>query len=159
MIHFSCPRCGRAYEHDRPGVKFACACGQKVEVPCVLPPVVNKTVLGRADDDGIVTDRPPPLPKRIHMEPHRGTVILVIGIVGLAAFGICCPIAWILGKSDLDKMDAGKMDPDGRSSTYAGYLCGKIGSIVMLAILGLIALWCVFGLFAAIITAGAQRGF
>jgi len=62
------------------------------------------------------------------MSPHRGVLILVLGIVSL---GPCCltgPFAWILGKKDLEEIDEGNMDPAGRSLTQAGMICGIIGT-------------------------------
>ena len=70
------------------------------------------------------------------MKPHRGTVILVLGILGLV---LCMPlgiVAWIMGSSDLKDMDAGTMDPSGRGNTNAGKICGMIATI--LAIVGLV---------------------
>ena len=82
---------------------------------------------------------PPPL------APHRGVLILVLGIVGLAVnmFGIIGAIAWYLANQDLPQMDAGRMDPAGRGMTTAGKVCGIIGFILgMLGCLWLI-LWIV----------------
>lgn len=65
------------------------------------------------------------------MKPHRGTLILVLGILGLV---VCAPIgiaAWIMGKGDLAEMDAGVMDPSGRSMTNAGKICGLIATILL----------------------------
>jgi len=65
------------------------------------------------------------------MKPHRGTVILVLGILSLV---LCAPlgiVAWILGSGDLKEMDAGAMDPAGRGNTNAGKICGIIGTILM----------------------------
>lgn len=45
------------------------------------------------------------------MQPHRGTMILVFGILGLI---VCMPlgiVAWVMGSGDLKKMNAGLMDP------------------------------------------------
>ena len=63
------------------------------------------------------------------MKPHRGTLVLVMGILGIVCngcfvFGI---IAWIFGKNDLAEMDAGTMDPEGRGLTNAGKICGMVG--------------------------------
>ncbi|MBM3890093.1 MAG: DUF4190 domain-containing protein, partial [Verrucomicrobia bacterium] len=61
------------------------------------------------------------------MKPHRGTLILVLGILSLV---FCAPLgipAWIMGNTDLKEMDAGKMDPTGRSITQGGRICGIIG--------------------------------
>lgn len=65
------------------------------------------------------------------MKPHRGTLILVLGILSLV---ICSPlgiVAWIMGSGDLKQMDAGAMDPTGRSVTNAGKICGMIATILL----------------------------
>jgi len=82
----------------------------------------------RRRDDGDYTE-----------QPHRGTMVMLLGIGGIVlpiAFG-CAPVgiiisimAWIWGKKDLALMDNGEMDPDGRSSTQAGMICGIIGTII-----------------------------
>ena len=55
-----------------------------------------------------------------NLQPHRGTLILVLGIVGL----VCCfPVgiaAWIMGNGDLKAMAEGRMDPTGEGMTKAG---------------------------------------
>jgi len=69
------------------------------------------------------------------MKPHRGTLVLVLGIISLV---VCAPLgiaAWVMGNSDLKEMDAGTMDPSGRGMTQGGKICGMIGLILM--ILGL----------------------
>lgn len=66
------------------------------------------------------------------MLPHRGTTILVLGILGLV---ICAPLgipAWIMGKGDLAKIDAGLMDPMGRGTTQAGMVLGIIGTVLFI---------------------------
>ncbi|MBM3831424.1 MAG: DUF4190 domain-containing protein [Verrucomicrobia bacterium] len=66
------------------------------------------------------------------MRPHRGTLILVLGILGLF---VCAPLgiaAWIMGNGDLKQMDGGIMDPSGRSSTNAGRICGIITTVFIL---------------------------
>ena len=65
------------------------------------------------------------------MQPHRGTMILVFGILGLlvcAPFGI---IAWVLGSTDLKAMDAGTMDQEGRSNTQVGKILGMIATLLL----------------------------
>ena len=67
------------------------------------------------------------------MKPHRATLILIFGILGLV--GICWPlgiVAWVMGNGDLKEMDAGAMDPSGRSMTNAGRICGIIGTILLI---------------------------
>ena len=49
------------------------------------------------------------------MKPHRGTLILVLGIVSIFVCGIILgPIAWVMGNNDLREMSAGTMDPSGK---------------------------------------------
>ncbi len=70
------------------------------------------------------------------LKPHRGTTILVLGIIGIACCMICGIIAWIMGNNDLKEMDAGIMDPEGRGITQAGKICGMVS--VGLNIIGLL---------------------
>lgn len=66
------------------------------------------------------------------MKPHRGTLILVLGILSLV---VCQPLgiaAWIMGNGDLKQIDAGTMDPTGRGTTNAGRICGIIGTILLI---------------------------
>lgn len=74
---------------------------------------------------------------RRDLEPHRGTMILALGIVGLVMLAFFAPvgivlgiIAWVMGRTDLPKIQGGLMDPAGLEMTRAGYLCGKIGAIL-----------------------------
>jgi len=66
------------------------------------------------------------------MKPHRGNLILVLGILGLVICGFLGIPAWIMGKNDLQEMDAGQMDPSGRSLTNAGRICGLIACILLI---------------------------
>jgi hypothetical protein len=46
-----------------------------------------------------------------------------------------------MGSRDLKQMDAGAMDPNGKSLTSAGRICGIIGTVVLaLAVLSVIVL-------------------
>ncbi len=83
------------------------------------------------------------------MKPHRGTLILVLGILGLV---VCQPIgiaAWIMGSGDLKQIDAGQMDPTGRGLTNAGKICGIVATILLVlsVIVGLLLV--VLGVFGA----------
>ena len=39
-------------------------------------------------------------------------------------------VAWVMGSTDLKAMDAGTMDPEGRSITQAGKIIGMIATIL-----------------------------
>ena len=57
------------------------------------------------------------------MEPHRGILILILGILSLVLCWFFTGIpAWIMGKSDLAKIEAGQMNPEGKGLTMAGMI-------------------------------------
>ena len=91
------------------------------------------------------------------VQPHRGTMILVLGILGIVLCVICGIVAWIMANADLRAMQAGQMDRSGEGLTKAGKICGIVS--VILNVIG-IALWLlmviVFG--AAAAAAGAAGG-
>jgi hypothetical protein len=65
------------------------------------------------------------------MKPHRGVLILVLGILSFVLCGIFTAIpAWIMGGSDLKEMDSGAMDPTGRGMTNAGKILGMISTLL-----------------------------
>lgn len=68
---------------------------------------------------------------RMGMEPHRGGLILTMGILGIFCCGIMAIVAIILGQSDLKKMKQGQMDPSGQGLTNAGFILGIIGTVLM----------------------------
>lgn len=71
--------------------------------------------------------------------PHRGVLILVLGILSIVLCQLLGPVAWILGRDDLAKIDAGRMDREGRGLTQAGMICGIVGTVI----LGLVLIWIV----------------
>jgi len=75
------------------------------------------------------------------MKPHRGVLILVLGILSFVFCGIFTAIpAWIMGSADLKEIDAGTMDPAGRGMTSAGRILGMINTLLHILIgLGVIA--------------------
>ncbi len=82
----------------------------------------------------VESQRPPQQPIR----PHRGGLILALGILGLVVCFICGIIAWVMGKNDLKEMEAGTMDLSGRGLTQAGRICGMVSVILPIAV---ICLW------------------
>jgi hypothetical protein len=70
----------------------------------------------------------------IHQEPHRGGLILGLGLAGLL---VTCPLltllAWIMGNHDLRKMREGRMDPSGMGLTEVGRIIGMILTILWIA--------------------------
>jgi hypothetical protein len=82
------------------------------------------------------------------LRPHHGVATLVLGILGIACCFICGIIAWVMGSSDLEEMDAGIMDPSGRGLTKAGKVCGMVGVIIAAIVLAFALLSAVMSLLA-----------
>lgn len=74
------------------------------------------------------------------MKEHRGTLVLVLGILSIVICPILGPFAWIMGKNDLAEIAAEAMDPAGEGTTKAGMICGIIGSVLLVLQL----LWVIF---------------
>lgn len=80
------------------------------------------------------------------MKPHRGVLILVLGILSLVVCQLFGIAAWIMGNTDLQEIHMGRMDPSGRDLTKAGRICGMVGTgilifqLFVMCILGLMML-------------------
>ncbi|MCD4700204.1 MAG: DUF4190 domain-containing protein [Phycisphaerae bacterium] len=72
-----------------------------------------------------------------YLKPHRGTLILVLGILGLVVCVICGIIAWVMGNNDLREMAAGSMDRSGEGLTKAGKICGMISVLLVIVWFGI----------------------
>ena len=90
------------------------------------------------------------------LTPHRGVLILVLGILGIVCCVICGIIAWVMGNGDLREIDAGRMDPSGRGLTQAGKICGMIS--VILLIVGIVIQVIMLLLGGGMMFFGASRG-
>jgi hypothetical protein len=88
------------------------------------------------------------------MKPHRGVLILVLGILSFVFCGIFTAIpAWLMGGRDLKEMDAGTMDPTGRNLTNVGRILGMIGTLLFLIGVVVVVILMVLGAFGAATTA------
>lgn len=70
---------------------------------------------------------PPPLPLR-SPEPGRGTLILVLGILGIILVPFLGIAAWIMGKRDLGKIASGRIPAEAEGSTKTGMILGIVGT-------------------------------
>jgi len=119
-------------------------CGEKI-----AKDATRCTFCGEELDDEDKGDRPwdqgyrPYRDVRRDSEPHRGTLILTLGIISIVLsslsvcsygllgvigliMGIC---AWVMGQRDLRRMRTNAMDPQGQGSTQAGWICAIIGTV------------------------------
>src|SRR5262249_12035578 len=106
---------------------------------------------GRDDDYDDREVRRPRRSRRDDYASHRGTLVMILGIGSLlSAFvsfiaylliffaGIPVTVnglvngilAWGVGGKDLKRINAGRMDPDGKGTTQGGWICGIIGTIL-----------------------------
>lgn len=76
----------------------------------------------------------PPVTPAGYQAPRssNATTILVLGILSLVVCAVMGPIAWWMGKSELQQIDAGLISSQDRGTVNAGYICGIIGSVLML---------------------------
>lgn len=80
--------------------------------------------------------------------PHRGGMILTLGILGFACCQLFSVAAWVMGHADMKEIKAGRMDPEGRGLTQAGMIIGIIGTVLMILITGLQILFAAFAVFS-----------
>ena len=83
--------------------------------------------------------------------PHRGVLILVLGILGIVCCFICGIIAWVMGNNDMREIDAGRMDPTGRGLTQAGKICGMVGVILWIVAIAMQVLFLLLGMGAGLL--------
>lgn len=82
-----------------------------------------------------MTQMPPAETGGAAMKPHRGTMILIFGILGIFCV-IFAIIAWVMGNKDLEQIRAGTMDPAGEGTTKAGKILGMVFTILF--VIGLV---------------------
>jgi predicted Zn finger-like uncharacterized protein len=132
-----CPACSSTFSVAAGGEEpqVIPVAGESFQAPRPLP---DRT----ADEEE--EERPWEEQGRRDAEPHRGTLILVLGIVSvvLSTLAFCSAglagligsplgiVAWVMGRRDLRKMREGRMDREGNGFTQAGLICGIIGSIL-----------------------------
>lgn len=79
-----------------------------------------------------VADQPaqPAEAATVELLPHRGWLVLLLGAVSLVC-PIVGPVAWTMGKADLEDMAAGERATGGRLLTRIGMIGGIIGTAVI----------------------------
>lgn len=122
---------------------------------------------GDDNEDDRPWERGHPAMVRRDCDPHRGGLVLGLGIIGLilSCFFFCyglpalagVPIsiaAMVMGRSDLKRMKLGEVDPMGQGQTQGGWICGIIGTII--GIVGLLLVGAFFVFMVTMMTAAAK---
>ena len=138
-IDTKCPGCGRLLRvgDEDAGRQARCpACSTIYVVPRSPAPVEPSAELtgnpfadrpGRVGPEVSAMSRQPAVSPTRHASPHRGGLILALGILGWL---VGCPVfsvaAWMLGSSDLREMRYGRMDSSGMGITpLSSILCRR----------------------------------
>ena len=131
-------------EEGGPDLRPCPLCGERIRADAVRCRFCGEDV---AAEDDRPWERPYRTPVRRDCEPHRGPLLLTLGIISLvllpcwmfSVVGLPLGIvAWVLGQKDERKIRAGTMDPAGLGLTQAGKVCGIVGT----ALNGLYVLGC-----------------
>ncbi|WP_406234252.1 DUF4190 domain-containing protein [Nocardia sp. NBC_01009] len=102
---------------------------------------------------------PPPPPPQYGYSPYgygppqehpQATLILILGILGLAFCQVLGPFAWVMGKKALNEIDASGGAMGGRSNVMVGYVCGIIGSVMIIVSLLVVVFVVVLGVAGAL---------
>jgi hypothetical protein len=108
---------------------------------------------------------------RNDFEPHRGGLVLGLGIASLCVLVlgglgpliglVLGPIAWVMGNADLTAIRAGRMDPEGENQTSTGRMLGMIATIVhaVLLVLGLVFCFVYIIFMAAVVGPSSSRNY
>jgi len=77
-----------------------------------------------------------------HLTPHRGTLVLILGLLGLTVCGAATGLpAWLLASRDLREMRARRMDRSGEQMTKIGQVLGIVSLVLtMIGLLGFVLL-------------------
>ncbi|GIW79889.1 MAG: hypothetical protein KatS3mg105_1696 [Gemmatales bacterium] len=189
-----CPKCSHVFhaeednsssdqvadslDHDTAGssaslhddLEYCPNCGRSVELHDTQCPYCGEPLEEAADAPQEAADSRPPWEReggfRRDCEPHRGPLILTLGILSIVIgfLGVCTMgiggvvgaiigiVGWILGQTDLKKIRHNRMDPLGHGSTHAGWVCAIIGTVISV----LTSLMCVGVLVLAVANRSAR---
>jgi hypothetical protein len=132
-----CPGCQRLFTASPPEENIQPA--EEVEVVEVRPSRPTRSLAPEPEEVGEV--EPPPRRRGSRRgrvgQPHRGGLMLTLGILTVV-FGLCCPlICWIIGGfglvmaiMDLGKMARRQMDRSGRGMTKTGMILAIVGLVI-----------------------------
>ncbi len=78
-----------------------------------------------------MSDQQFPTDPNQYPEASQATTVLVLGILGLIVCGVLAPVAWIMGKNELEAIDSGRRPPANRGTANAGRILGIVGTVLI----------------------------
>ncbi len=66
-----------------------------------------------------------------HYQHSSATTILVLGILSLVVCSVLGPFAWHQGNQELQRIQAGLVDPSTHGMVTAGRVCGIVGTVLL----------------------------
>ena len=79
-------------------------------------------------------------PQLATLRSSNAVTVLVLGILSVVVCGVLGPIAWWMGKRELDAITYGELPASGLGMTKAGYICGIVGT----ALFAITLVWVAF---------------
>lgn len=64
-------------------------------------------------------------------QASQATTVLILGVLSLVFCPVTGPVAWWMGKKEVDAIDAGLRAPENRSNAIAGKVLGIVGTVMM----------------------------
>ncbi len=66
-----------------------------------------------------------------HYQHSSATTILVLGILSLVVCSVLGPFAWHQGNKEMERIQAGLVDPSTHGMASAGRICGIVATVLM----------------------------
>ena len=83
-----------------------------------------------------------------YLQPHRGGLIVTLGVLAWVTCPVFSVFAWVLGANDVREIRSGHMDPGGLPQTQTGMVLGMV-NVILWMIAGLISVFVVLFVVAA----------
>lgn len=71
-----------------------------------------------------------------YVESSQATTALILSIVGIVCCAVAAPVAWYMGNTEVQAIDAGRRDPTNRGTANAAKIIGIVGTV--LAVIGIV---------------------
>jgi hypothetical protein len=92
--------------------------------------IANLPGSGPSDASGVASASAPyAQPAAGYPLPHRGLLVLIMGLMGLMSCPLFSIAAWVIGSRDLWQMRSGRMDRSGEGLTLAGMVLGILVTV------------------------------